>query len=199
MLEVNNLNCFRSNESILSDLSFSLDKGEVLEIIGTNGSGKTTLLRTLLGLIKESQGEIKWNGNLVTRENQILTSESFYQGHSLALKGRLTVIENIYLSAHPLNFETDKLMESLERVILLNKKDVLVSELSVGQKKRVSIAKWLLTDAQLYLIDEPFSALDDQGHKVVEDLIKELINRGCSFLLTGHRKSNEEYGAFHLD
>ena len=90
-------------------------------------------------------------------------------------------------------------MESLERVNLLNKKDVLVSELSVGQKKRVSIAKWLLTDAQLYLIDEPFSALDDQGHKVVEGLIKELINRGCSFLLTGHRKSKEEYGAFHLD
>lgn len=199
MLEVNNLNCFRSNESILSDLSFSLDRGEVLEIIGTNGSGKTTLLRTLLGLIKESQGEIKWNGNLVTRENQILTSKSFYQGHSLALKGRLTVFENIYLSAHPLNFETDKLMESLERVNLLNKKDVLVSELSVGQKKRVSIAKWLLTDAQLYLIDEPFSALDDQGHKAVEGLIKELINRGCSFLLTGHRKSKEEYGAFHLD
>jgi len=199
LLEVNNLNCFRSNESILSDLSFSLDRGEVLEIIGTNGSGKTTLLRTLLGLIKESQGEIKWNGNLVTRENQILTSKSFYQGHSLALKGRLTVFENIYLSAHPLNFETDKLMESLERVNLLNKKDVLVSELSVGQKKRVSIAKWLLTDARLYLIDEPFSALDDQGHKAVEDLIKELINRGCSFLLTGHRKSKEEYGAFHLD
>ena len=82
---------------------------------------------------------------------------------------------------------------------LLDKKEVLVSDLSVGQKKRVSIAKWLLTDAQLYLIDEPFSALDDQGHKAVEDLIKELINRGCSFLLTGHRKSNEEYGAFHLD
>ena len=76
MLEVNNLNCFRSNESILSDLSFSLDKGEVLEIIGTNGSGKTTLLRTLLGLIKESQGEIKWNGNLVTRENQIFISST---------------------------------------------------------------------------------------------------------------------------
>ena len=102
-------------------------------------------------------------------------------------------------SYHPLNIETDKLMESLERVNLLNKKDVLVSELSVGQKKRVSIAKWLITDAKLYLIDEPFSALDDQGHKAVEDLIKELINRGCSFLLTGHRKSNEEYGAFHLD
>ena len=117
----------------------------------------------------------------------------------MALKGRLTVIENIYLSAHPLNFETDKLMESLERVNLLDKKEVLVSDLSVGQKKRVSIAKWLLTDAQLYLIDEPFSALDDQGHKAVEGLIKELINRGCSFLLTGHRKSKEEYGAFHLD
>ena len=117
----------------------------------------------------------------------------------MALKGRLTVIDNIYLSAHPLNFETDKLMESLERVNLPDKKEVLVSDLSVGQKKRVSIAKWLLTDAQLYLIDEPFSALDDQGHKAVEDLIKELIGRGGSFLLTGHRKSNDEYGAFHLD
>ena len=83
-------------------------------------------------------------------------------------------------------------MESLERVNLPDKKEVLVSDLSVGQKKRVSIAKWLLTDAQLYLIDEPFSALDDQGHKAVEDLIKELIGRGGSFLLTGHRKSNDE-------
>ena len=82
----------------------------------------------------------------------------------------------------------DKIYQSLDRVSLHNPND-LASKLSVGQKKRISIARWLLRDFKIYFIDEPFSALDDEATQLIESLISELNFKDCSFVITGHRPS----------
>ncbi len=187
-LKVENLSCFRSEKAIFENLNFDVFPGQNIEIIGSNGSGKTTLLRALLGLIKPERGSIKWldeNKNF----QGYRSFDCFYQGHQLGIKNLLTVFENLKLTHNAKGTKRDKIYQCLERVGLKNIND-LASRLSVGQKKRISIARWLLKDFKIYFIDEPFSALDDEAAFLIESLIQELNSKDCSFVITGHRPSN---------
>ena len=187
-LKVENLSCFRSEKAIFENLNFDVFPGQNIEIIGSNGSGKTTLLRALLGLIKPERGSIKWldeNKNF----QGYRSFDCFYQGHQLGIKNLLTVFENLKLTHNAKGTNRDKIYQCLERVGLKNIND-LASRLSVGQKKRISIARWLLKDFKIYFIDEPFSALDDEAAFLIESLIQELNSKDCSFVITGHRPSN---------
>ena len=187
-LKVENLSCFRSEKAIFENLNFDVFPGQNIEIIGSNGSGKTTLLRALLGLIKPERGSINWldeNKNF----QGYRSFDCFYQGHQLGIKNLLTVFENLKLTHNAKGTKRDKIYQCLERVGLKNIND-LASRLSVGQKKRISIARWLLKDFKIYFIDEPFSALDDEAAFLIESLIQELNSKDCSFVITGHRPSN---------
>jgi|TARA_B100000902_G_scaffold255357_1_gene241807 heme exporter protein A len=186
-LKVENLSCVRSEKVIFENINFEVFPGENLEIIGSNGSGKTTLLRTILGLVQPEKGKIIWldkNENF----NEYRNFECFYQGHQLGIKNLLTVFENLHLTHGAKGMDDNKIYKCLERVGLKNFNE-LASKLSVGQRKRISIARWLLKDFKIYFIDEPFSALDDEATFLIENLIQELNSRGCSFVLTGHRPS----------
>ena len=187
-LKVENLSCVRSEKTIFENISFEVLPGENVEIIGSNGSGKTTLLRTLLGLIQPEHGDIHW---LDENEgfNRFRAFDCFYQGHQLGIKNLLTVFENLNLTYNAQGMNKELIYQSLERVGLHNPND-LTSTLSVGQKKRISIARWLLKDFKIYFIDEPFSALDDNASYLIENLIAELNSKDCSFVITGHRPSN---------
>ena len=186
-LKVENLSCVRSNKVVFENINFEVFPGENLEIIGSNGSGKTTLLRTILGLIKPEKGIINWLDEN-DKFNDFRTFECFYQGHQLGIKNLLTVYENLKLTHGAKGMDEDKIYECLERVGLMRINE-LASNLSVGQRKRISIARWLLKNFKIYFIDEPFSALDDEATSMIEHLIQELNSKGCSFVITGHRPS----------
>ena len=186
-LKVENLSCVRSNKVVFENINFEVFPGENLEIIGSNGSGKTTLLRTILGLIKPEKGIINWLDEN-DKFNDFRTFECFYQGHQLGIKNLLTVYENLKLTHGAKGMEENKIYECLERVGLMRVNE-LASNLSVGQRKRISIARWLLKNFKIYFIDEPFSALDDEATSMIEHLIQELNSKGCSFVITGHRPS----------
>ena len=186
-LKVENLSCVRSEKTIFENINFEVYPGQNIEIIGSNGSGKTTLLRTLLGLIQPEQGNINWLDN-DKNFHTYRTFDCFYQGHQLGIKNLLTVYENLNLTYNAQRMNKDKIYQSLDRVSLHNPND-LASKLSVGQKKRISIARWLLRDFKIYFIDEPFSALDDEATQLIESLISELNFKDCSFVITGHRPS----------
>ena len=186
-LKVENLSCVRSNKVVFENINFEVFPGENLEIIGSNGSGKTTLLRTILGLIKPEKGIINWLDEN-DKFNDFRTFECFYQGHQLGIKNLLTVYENLKLTHGAKGMDENKIYECLERVGLMRINE-LASNLSVGQRKRISIARWLLKNFKIYFIDEPFSALDDEATSMIEHLIKELNSKGCSFVITGHRPS----------
>ena len=158
-LKVSNLSCTRAGNLLFHDLNFEVNAGQNIEIIGSNGSGKTTLLRILLGLIKIGDGSVEWLDNK-ENYNEFRSMDCFYQGHSLGIKNLLSAEENLRLSSFSFGVSEEKILSSLSRVGIRNHSS-LASELSVGQKKRISIARWLLKDFALYFIDEPFSALDD--------------------------------------
>ena len=186
-LKVENLSCVRSNKVVFENINFEVFPGENLEIIGSNGSGKTTLLRTILGLIKPEKGVINWLDEN-DKFNDFRTFECFYQGHQLGIKNLLTVYENLKLTHGAKGMDENTIYECLERVGLMRVNE-LASNLSVGQRKRISIARWLLKNFKIYFIDEPFSALDDEATSMIEHLIQELNSEGCSFVITGHRPS----------
>ena len=186
-LKVENLSCVRSNKVVFENINFEVFPGENLEIIGSNGSGKTTLLRTILGLIKPEKGVINWLDEN-DKFNDFRTFECFYQGHQLGIKNLLTVYENLKLTHGAKGMDENTIYECLERVGLIRVNE-LASNLSVGQRKRISIARWLLKNFKIYFIDEPFSALDDEATSMIERLIQELNSKGCSFVITGHRPS----------
>lgn len=186
-LKVENLSCVRSNKVVFENINFEVFPGENLEIIGSNGSGKTTLLRTILGLIKPEEGIINWLDEN-DKFNDFRTFECFYQGHQLGIKNLLTVYENLKLTHGAKGMDENEIYECLERVGLMRINE-LASNLSVGQRKRISIARWLLKNFKIYFIDEPFSALDDEATSMIEHLIQELNSKGCSFVITGHRPS----------
>ena len=186
-LKVENLSCVRSNKVVFENINFEVFPGENLEIIGSNGSGKTTLLRTILGLIKPEEGIINWLDEN-DKFNDFRTFECFYQGHQLGIKNLLTVYENLNLTHGAKGMDENTIYECLERVGLMRVNE-LASNLSVGQRKRISIARWLVKNFKIYFIDEPFSALDDEATSMIEHLIQELNSKGCSFVITGHRPS----------
>ena len=196
-LKVSNLSCTRAGNLLFHDLNFEVNAGQNIEIIGSNGSGKTTLLRILLGLINIGDGSVEWLDN-EENYNEFRSMDCFYQGHSLGIKNLLSAEENLRLSSFSFGVSEEKILSSLSRVGIRNHSS-LASELSVGQKKRISIARWLLKDFALYFIDEPFSALDDEASNLITEIIKELNARGASFVITGHRPSNIVSNHINLD
>ena len=187
-LKVENLSCVRSEKAIFKNLNFEVLPGQNIEIIGSNGSGKTTLLRTLLGLINKEEGTINW----LDEDNnfkEYRTFDCFYQGHQMGIKNMLTVFENLKLTHNAKGINEEDINKCLKRVGL-HKINEMASDLSVGQKKRISIARWLLKDFKIYFIDEPFSALDDPASDLIKEIINELNQKGSSFVITGHRSSN---------
>ena len=187
-LKVENLSCVRSEKAIFKNLNFEVLPGQNIEIVGSNGSGKTTLLRTLLGFINKEEGIINWldeDNNF----NEYRSFDCFYQGHQMGIKNLLTVFENLKLTHNAKGMSEKDISKCLERVGLY-KTNEMASDLSVGQKKRISIARWLLKDFKIYFIDEPFTALDDPASDLIKEIINELNQKGSSFVITGHRSSN---------
>ena len=187
-LKVENLSCVRSEKAIFKNLNFEVLPGQNIEIVGSNGSGKTTLLRTLLGFINKAEGIINWldeDNNF----NEYRSFDCFYQGHQMGIKNLLTVFENLKLTHNAKGMSEKDINKCLERVGLY-KTNEMASDLSVGQRKRISIARWLLKDFKIYFIDEPFTALDDPASDLIKEIINELNQKGSSFVITGHRSSN---------
>ncbi|BAS68074.1 cytochrome c biogenesis heme-transporting ATPase CcmA [Bathymodiolus septemdierum thioautotrophic gill symbiont] len=188
-LKLNNVSCQRGYNLLFSDVSLTLNSGDILRVTGTNGSGKTSLLKILAGLNVQEKGTIHLGDNAV--KSEIYQSAVFYLGHLPALSNELTCLENLqFLTA--LNQSTNKeqaLIIALEKVGLSGYKNELCGQLSAGQKRRVALASLVLSKAKVWLLDEPFTALDPQGVKMVEMHIEQHCQQGGMCLFTTHQAS----------
>ena len=199
ILKVKNLNCQRSGKVVLQGLNFEVEAGKNVEIIGSNGSGKTTLLRLLLGFINDYDGDIYWNDSKVPSKLQEKDIHCFYQGHQVGIKPLLTVYENLKFSSSGFNSSEEEITSVANKVGIKTFLNRQSANLSAGQKRRIAIGRWLLKDFNLYLIDEPFTTLDDEGVELIKSVVTELNNRGASFLITGHRPSELNSKKIYLD
>lgn len=187
LLKVVDLFCERDERTLFDGLSFTLAAGELMQIEGANGSGKTTLLRILSGLSNDFEGEIYWCGELIGKMKDEFLSSMLYFGHQPGVKGALTPVENLqwYSAIHPALSE-GMILGALEIVGLKGYEDVSCHSLSAGQNRRVSLARLYMNTAKLWILDEPFTAIDKRGVAAKEKLLAGHVAAGGSVILTTH-------------
>ncbi|MCV6610661.1 MAG: cytochrome c biogenesis heme-transporting ATPase CcmA [Amphritea sp.] len=188
-LKIENLFCERDERILFDQLCFDVEAGEVVQIEGQNGSGKTTLLRILSGLSRNFEGEIYWQGEPVQECAESFRESLLYFGHQPGVKAVLTPEENLrwYASMHP-TIDLSKLDYALARVGLTGYEDAPCHTLSAGQNRRVSLARLYLSSAPLWILDEPFTAIDKRGVAEKEALIEEHAAQGGTVILTTHHE-----------
>ncbi|MDG2091149.1 MAG: cytochrome c biogenesis heme-transporting ATPase CcmA [Gammaproteobacteria bacterium] len=194
MLTVNNLFCERDERVLFQNLAFDVADGEIWQIQGSNGSGKTTLLRILCGLNDEFSGEIHWRGIAQRKARQDFNNEVFYLGHTPAINKTLTAKENLnwYCASRGIS-NSSQIKTALNSFNLYGYEDMPCYLMSAGQQRRVSLARMLLSQAKLWVLDEPFTALDKQGVSELEALLSKHAKTGGSIILTTHHSLQIDY------
>ncbi|GAB6047227.1 cytochrome c biogenesis heme-transporting ATPase CcmA [Methyloparacoccus murrellii] len=189
LLEVRRLACRRGEVTLFEELAFTLDRGEVLQIEGANGSGKTSLLRILAGLTPADEGTVLWQGWDIRERRSEFHGQLAYLGHHLGLKHELTVVENLRAAAgiQGMGGAVSRLPGVLDKVRLDHRADLPVRALSAGQRQRVVLARLLLLGTVLWILDEPFTALDAAGVDLVRSLVEEHLEEGGVVILTSHQ------------
>jgi len=171
----------------LKDISFSVDSGACLALLGRNGAGKTTLLRIVAGLSRASQGGIR----ILDRDARSQDTRRLIGvlGHGIGVYEELSAYENLRLFArlYGLSNPARTAMEWLERTGLDRVRDGLVREFSRGMRQRLAVARAFLHNPSLLLLDEPFTALDDRAIKVLQDLLKSALAEGRTIILSTHQ------------
>ncbi|NOH52823.1 cytochrome c biogenesis heme-transporting ATPase CcmA [Vibrio coralliilyticus] len=190
MLEVSQLTAIRDERILFESLSFTINSGELVQIEGRNGTGKTTLLRIVTGLGDRDSGEIFWNGENIESNRDAYHQDLLFLGHQTGVKRELTAYENLrfYLNIHsrkPVGKEP--IYSALMKVGLVGREDVPVAQLSAGQQRRVALARLWLSDHKLWILDEPLTAIDKQGVKVLESLFLSHAEDGGIVILTTHQ------------
>lgn len=187
MLAVKNLFCERDERVLFANFSLQINAAEVVQIIGQNGSGKTTLLRILCGLSDAYTGEIYWQGTDLDEVREEYYQAMLYVGHLAGVKGSLTAEENLrWMMQLDKSLNKCSIMEALKLVGLCGFEDVPCHSLSAGQQRRVGLARLYLSSAPLWILDEPFTALDKKGVKEKEVLIASHLQEGGAVILTTH-------------
>ncbi|MDD9891875.1 MAG: cytochrome c biogenesis heme-transporting ATPase CcmA [Gammaproteobacteria bacterium] len=187
ILSVNSLFCERDDRVLFRDLDFAVNEGQVLQIKGSNGSGKTTLLRILCGLNDAYEGEILWYGEPVEERVEDYFGSLAYIGHRVGVNKVLTPVENLrWTCSLQQVVEDEALYAALAQLGLRGFEDSQCFTLSAGQQQRVSLSRLLVSDARLWILDEPFTTLDASGVKQLEALLREHADRGGAVMVTTH-------------
>lgn len=190
MLDVSDLACRRGERLLFSDLSFQVPAETLVHVRGRNGSGKTTLLRALCGLLRADAGSIRWRGEPIRDLAEDYNRDLLYFGHLNGIKADLTGLENLRIASTLDQDPTDAdaIVAALSRIGLEGFEDLPTRMLSQGQKKRVALARLILSKAPLWILDEPFTALDVDAVDLLQQLIAEQVARGGSVILTTHQE-----------
>lgn len=187
LLEAENLRLIRGDRCLFRDLSFAVEPGELLVIEGANGSGKTSLLRALAGLLSPEEGRIAWRGAETQGDGQRYRAELVWMAHKVGFKGDLTPLENLRFEAGLRSCSMQRLDAVLERLELAAVRELPFRALSAGQQRRVALARMLLAEAVLWLMDEPFTNLDAAGQRLVLDLVSGHLASGGACIMASHQ------------
>lgn len=202
-LSTHNLECIRGDRVLFSHLNITIPPGKILQIEGRNGCGKTSLLRLLCGVMMPSEGSILWNGSDILEDRSEYYADAAYLGHHNGIKGELTALENLHFAQALSASKSDEdLFEILARLSLRGYEDIPCRHLSAGQNRRVALARLLAAEAGVWILDEPFTALDRKGIQLVEEIFESHVSTGGTIILTTHhplKKDDRYYTALNLE
>lgn len=190
MLQVTDLECVRGDRRLFTAMSFSLEPRELLHVQGPNGSGKTSLLRLVCGLTEPAGGDITWRGTSLRELAEEYFAEVLYLGHLNGLKDELSAAENLRISSTLAGAGATPaaISDALARLGLAGYEDLPVKILSQGQKRRVALARLLLSRAALWVLDEPFTALDSAAVHVLQAILDTHLDNDGMVILTTHQE-----------
>jgi heme exporter protein A len=185
-LQLQKLQCEKGFQRLFSDVNLSLDAGELLHVTGENGSGKTTLLRVLAGLNRDYEGDVLWQGKNIRSDWPLYAQDIIYLGHQPALKAQLTAKENLLWYAQCSGVSGVAVDSALAAIGLLGKTDLPCHQLSAGQQRRVILARLMFSGHKLWILDEPFTAIDTAGFTTILQCLRKHMARGGIVVLTTH-------------
>jgi heme exporter protein A len=198
MLEVIGIGCLRGERRLFGNVSFTLKPGGLIWIQGGNGSGKTTLLRTLCGLTRAMAGEVRWRGEAIQVWGEDYRRELTYIGHANGLKEELSAQENLLVAARLAGQPASRAETevALQGMGLAGREHLPVKFLSQGQRRRAALARLRLAlPRPLWLLDEPFNALDSHAVAGVRQIMEDHLARGGMIALTSHQEVDVQAAA----
>ena len=187
LLKANQLTCIREERILFEHLNISVHAGDIIQVEGPNGAGKTSLLRILAGLSQPFEGEVLFNSESISKQPELYNQNLLYIGHLAGIKGELTALENLSFNLSLSGLDTSTSEATLNKVDLLGFEDALASHLSSGQHRRIALAKLWQSAAPIWILDEPFTAIDKQGVKKLEARLLEHAKNGGCVILTTHQ------------
>jgi len=164
-------------------LSFEFANDSVFKLVGDNGSGKSTLLKILSGIYKNYEGKVSFS------EDDLV----FYSGHKTGLKNNLSARENIYFDIRLPEISHSQINSVLKQLDLIDYSDIQSAYLSEGQKRKINIASFILSKADLYLLDEPFNNLDRKTTDFLQEIFDMKINAGAKIIFSSHDRSDDDF------
>jgi heme exporter protein A len=189
MLSVTHLSCSRGDKRLFSGVTLSLQPGQWLHLEGDNGVGKTSLLRLVCGLSALEEGEISWKNQSVVKNPEEFRADLAYLGHQLALKEDLSPLENLQADAAVAGrtLSEPEALAALAQLGLRGREHLPVRVLSQGQKRRTALARLAVSQAKLWILDEPYVALDPTAQNALSEVINAHLANGGMVLLTSHQ------------
>lgn len=189
VLKAHDLKCVKGSTELFSNVHFEVQSGEALVVEGSNGSGKTSLLRILCGFNYPAEGEISWNGISIDGHESYQQQISFI-GHASGVKLDLTVLENLVFAQRLVGSDRkeEEIKEIIRTVGLFKQRNILTRKLSAGQKRRVALARLQLEERQLWVLDEPLTALDRDFVTEFEMVLKNHLEQKGMLIVTTHRE-----------
>ncbi len=197
LLTANKLTCIREDRLLFEELSFTVNPGDIIQIEGANGTGKTSLLRILAGLSQPYSGNVLYKDTPINDSEEEYKADLLFLGHLAGVKGEMSSEENLqfYLTMHGLDASVAE--ETLSEVSLYGFEDALASHLSAGQHRRIALARLWQSKSKIWILDEPFTAIDKAGVKKLEDLFLQHAEHGGAVILTTHQDLSLKSSNFH--
>ncbi|AUL73361.1 heme ABC transporter ATP-binding protein CcmA [Pseudoalteromonas sp. 13-15] len=188
MLHIKSVSCIKQERCLFADLNFSLKSGQIMQLAGPNGAGKTSLLRIIAGFSTPDEGEVLYQERSINKYYEEFAHDLLFIGHKTGVNIQLSAVENVrfWLRINGYSNEPD-LYPILAKLGLVGLEDVPVRMLSAGQQRRVALVRLWLSDANLWVLDEPFTALDKSGVAFLQQRFTQHLDNNGAILLTTHQ------------